>query len=146
MYKNCVLLGDLNIVRDNTQLQNFCESIVFEHLIKKATCHKGDTPTRFDHIIINTPKRFMKSVALETGTSDRHRMIVTVFHSRFANSKPKNFYCRCYEMYDSEQFQLELKERLDEISNNSFGIFLEEFKTCLDKVAPLKASLKEKKI
>ena len=24
LYKNCVLLGDLNIVRDNTQLQNFC--------------------------------------------------------------------------------------------------------------------------
>ena len=37
---------------------------------------------------------------------------------------------------------MELKERLDEIPNNSFDIFLEEFKTCLDKFAPLK----EKKI
>ena len=101
LYKNCVLLGDLNIVRDNTQLQNFCESILFEHLIKKATCHKGDAPTRFDDIKLNTPKRFMKSVALETGISDRHRMIVTVFRSRFAKGKLKNFYYRCYEMYDS---------------------------------------------
>ena len=33
---------------------------------------------------------------------------------------------------------MELKEKLDEISNNSFDIFLEEFKTCLDKFAPLK--------
>ena len=31
-----------------------------------------------------------------------------------------------------EQFQMELKERLDEIPNNSFDIFLEEFKTGLE--------------
>ena len=37
---------------------------------------------------------------------------------------------------------MELKEKLDEIPNTSFDIFLEEFKTCLDKFAPLK----EKKI
>ena len=37
---------------------------------------------------------------------------------------------------------MELKERLDEIPNNSFDIFLEEFKTCLHKFA----GLKEKKI
>ena len=40
LYKDCVLLRDLNIVRDNTQLQNFCESFLFEHLIKKPTCYK----------------------------------------------------------------------------------------------------------
>ena len=32
---------------------------------------------------------------------------------------------------------MELKEKLDAISNNSFDIFLEEFKTCLDKLTPL---------
>ena len=37
---------------------------------------------------------------------------------------------------------MELKGKLDEISSNSFDIFLEEFKICLDKFAPLK----EKKI
>ena len=54
LYKNYVLLGDLNIVRDNTQLQN-CESFVFEHLTKKPTCYKGDTPTGIDHIATNIP-------------------------------------------------------------------------------------------
>ena len=37
---------------------------------------------------------------------------------------------------------MELTEKIDEISNNSFDIFLEEFKTYLDKFAPLR----EKKI
>ena len=77
----------------------------------------------------------MKSMALETGISDLHNMIMTIFRSTFAKGKPKTFYYL-------EQFQMELKEKLHEISSNSFDIFLEEFKTCLDKFAPLK----EKKI
>ena len=32
---------------------------------------------------------------------------------------------------------MELKEKLDAISNNSFDLFLEEFKTCLDELTPL---------
>ena len=53
LYKHCVLLVDLNIVRDNIQLKNFCESFLSEHLIKKPTCYKGDTPTGTDYIITN---------------------------------------------------------------------------------------------
>ena len=37
---------------------------------------------------------------------------------------------------------MELKEKLDEISNISFDIFVKEFKTCLDKFAPLKEKKK----
>ena len=33
---------------------------------------------------------------------------------------------------------MELKEKLAEISNNSFGIFLKKIKTCLDKFASLR--------
>ena len=138
LYKNFVLLDDLNIVQDNTQLQNFCESFLLEHFIKKPTCYKGDTPTGIDHIITNIPKRFMKSMALETGISDHHKMIMTIFCSTFAKGKPNTFYYCCYKKFNFEQFQMEHKEKLDEISNNSFDIFLEEFKTCLDKFAPLK--------
>ena len=91
-YKNCILLGSLNIVRNNTQLQNFCESLLLKYLIKKPTCYKGDTSTGIDHIVTNIPKRFMKSMALETGISDHHKMIMTIFRSIFAKGKPKTFY------------------------------------------------------
>ena len=118
LYKNCVLLGDLNIVRNNTQLQNFRESVLFENLIKQPTCYKGETPTGIDHIITNTPKRFMKLMALETGISDHHNMIKTIFRSTFAKDKLKTFYYCYYKKFNLEQFQMELKEKLDEISNN----------------------------
>ena len=52
LYKNYVLLGDLNIVRNNTQLQNFCESLLFQ-----PNCYKAITPTSSDHIIKNVSKR-----------------------------------------------------------------------------------------
>ena len=78
-------------------------------------------------------------MALETGISDHHKMIMTIFRSTFAKDKPKTFYYHCYKNFNLEQFQMGYKEKLDEISNNSFDIFLEEL---LDKFAPLK----EKKI
>ena len=58
LYKNCVLLGNLNLVHDNAQLQNFCKFFLFEYLIKKLTCYKEDTPTGTDYIIKNIPKLF----------------------------------------------------------------------------------------
>ena len=61
-----------------------------------------------------------------------------IFRSTFAKGKPKSFYYRCYKKSNLEQLQIKHTEKLDEISNNSFDIFLEEFKTCLDKFAPLK--------
>ena len=81
-------------------------------------------------------------MTLEIGISDHHKMIMIIFRSTFAKGKPKTFYYRYYKKFNLEQLQMELKEKLVEISNNSFDIFLEEFKTCLDKFAPLK----EKKI
>ena len=81
-------------------------------------------------------------MALKTGISDHHKMIMTIFRSTFAKGKPKTFYSHCYKKFNLEQFQMELKEKLDGISINSFDIFLEEFGTRLNKFAPLK----EKKI
>ena len=65
-------------------------------------------------------------------------MIMTIFRSTFSKDKPKIFYFGGYKKLDLVQFQMELKEKLDKISNNSFDIFLEEFKTSLDKFALLK--------
>ena len=81
-------------------------------------------------------------MGLETGISDHNKMIIFFFRSTFTKGKPKTFYYRCYKKFNLEQLQMELKEKLEEILNNSFDILLEEFKTCLDKFAPLK----EKKI
>ena len=65
-----------------------------------------------------------------------------IFCSTFARHKPKTFYYYCYKKFSLAQFQMELKGKLDVISNNSFDLFLEEFKTCFNNFVPLN----EKKI
>ena len=72
-------------------------------------------------------------MALKTCISDYHKMIMAIFRPTFAKGKPKTYYHRCYKKLNLEQFQMEV----DEISYNSFDIFLEEFKICLNKFAPL---------
>ena len=50
-------------------------SFLLEHLIKKPTCYKEDTPAGTERIITNIPQRFKKSMVLKTGISDHHKMI-----------------------------------------------------------------------
>ena len=69
-------------------------------------------------------------------------MIITIFRSTFAKGKSKTVSYPCYKKFNLERFQIELKEKVDEIFNTSFDIFLEDFKLCLDKFA----KFKEKKI
>ena len=49
----------------------------------------GDTQTGIDHITTNIPKRFMKSMALETDISDHHKLIMTIFRSFLQKVNPK---------------------------------------------------------
>ena len=64
-------------------------------------------------------------------------MIMTIFPPNFSNGKPKTFYYCCYKKLNLVQFQIHLKEKLDEISDNLLDIFLEESKTYIDKFVPL---------
>ena len=80
----------------------------------------------------------MKSMSLETGIVDHDKIIITIFRYTFAKDKPKTFFYHCYKKVDLEQFQMEVKEKLDEISNNSLDYFHEAFNICLDKFARLK--------
>ena len=63
-------------------------------------------------------------MALENGILDHHKMIMTIFRSTFAKGKPKTFFCHCYKKFNLEQFQMGLKEKLDEISNNSLDVLI----------------------
>ena len=77
-------------------------------------------------------------MALKTDISDHHKMIIPIFRSTFVKGKPKTFYYRSYKKFNLKQFQMKAEGKLDEVSSKSFDIFLEEFKTCFDKFAPLK--------
>ena len=61
-----LLLGDLNICRDDECLTELCNSFSLGRLIKTPTCYMGTNPSSIDHIITNMTSLFMKSRTVET--------------------------------------------------------------------------------
>ena len=73
-YDNFILLGDLNSEPTESTVRDFCQTYGCKTLIKDKTSFKNpEKPSCIDLIITNRPKRFQKSMTLETGLSDFHK-------------------------------------------------------------------------
>ena len=71
-------------------------SLSFKCIIKEPTCYKNpNNSTYIDLILTNCPKNFQES--LETGLSDFHKMVLTVFKSEIPNLTPKAVSYRKYK-------------------------------------------------
>ena len=78
-YDNFILLGDFNSMMIESQMLDFCLLHDLSNLIKEPTCYKNPlNPTSIDVILINRVNSFRNSIAIETGLSDHHKMVVTV--------------------------------------------------------------------
>ena len=60
----------------------------------------------------NCGNHFMKSVALETGVSDFHKLITSVMKCHYVKSRPKTIFYRDYKNFDQDNFNRELKEAI----------------------------------
>ena len=78
-YDNIVILGDLNSTMCNVPMKNFCELYNLENWITEPTCYKNpNNPSSIDVILTNSENSFQNSMAIETGLSDHHKMMITV--------------------------------------------------------------------
>ena len=69
---------------------SFCENYNLKIQIKQPTCYKNSQkPTCIDSILINVPRMFQSTSALETGLSDFHLMTVTVIRKTFKKMRPR---------------------------------------------------------
>ena len=127
---------------DNSKLAYLTESFVLKSLISEPTCFKGSTPTCIDLFLTNQKNRFMKSSTFETGISDYHKMITTIFKTTFSKGKPKVIKYRCFKSFDKETFENSLKSNLCNNDVTSFEKFHTIFRDTLDQFAPIK----EKKV
>ena len=82
-YENILVIGDLNIdmsIPNNDKshfLSELCDTFDMQNLVKVKTCDKSDKGTSIDVILTNKPKSFYKTIAIETGLSDHHKLIAT---------------------------------------------------------------------
>ena len=78
-YENFIILGDFNALKSNKTLGEFYNTFNLKNLIKEPTCYKNiHNPSSIDVILTNRKKDFGNSIAIETGLSDHHKMVLTI--------------------------------------------------------------------
>ena len=113
-YENLIILGDFNAKISDFNMKSFCTiNAHLKCIIKELTCYKNpDNPTCIDLILANCLKNFQESSTLETGLSDFHKMVLTVFKFEVPNLTPGVVSYRKYKHFDSDKFKLEVSDKL----------------------------------
>ena len=106
-YENIILMDDINVDmsdRNNTHtnydhVQELSDIFNVTNLIKQTTCFTPTAahPSLIDIILTNRPRLFQSSVAIETGLSDHHKMVLTVLKCHFVRLQPTTIHYRDYK-------------------------------------------------
>ena len=147
-YENILIIGDLNINFDklkmgdtDSHMSDLCDTFSLSNLVNGVTCVKLQNGTSIDVMLTNRPKSFHNTSLIETGLSDCHKMIVSVFRAFFKRLPAKVIEYRNYKIFHQNEFLRYLDQEL--IKSNSYNdeqycdIFTSIFRRVLDQHAPL---------
>ena len=85
-------MGDFNMnAFKNKFLNYFNETFNLQNLINEPTCFKSQNPSIIDLILTDHRSSFMKTVVVETGFSNHHKMIFSILKHTLAKDHPKLF-------------------------------------------------------
>ena len=106
-YKNILIIGDLNINFDNLEkrdthshMSDLCDTFSLSNLVNGVTCVKSQNSTSIDVMLTKRPRSFHNNSLIETGLSDCHMMIVSVFRAFFKRLPAKVIEYRNYKTSD----------------------------------------------
>ena len=138
-YDNILIIGDLNTEMSEPSLNEFCQTYNLESIVNKPTCFKNPkNPSCIDLMLTNKQERFLKAKTVETGLSDFHKMVVSVFKTSFKKQKPKIVTYRDYKYFDNEKFRESLITCFSTGKNISYDTFENLVLQTLGKMAPIK--------
>ena len=142
-------MGDLNIdtaykTKDTCNyLSDLCDKFSLTNIINGKTCFKTRKVTSIDVLLTNRPGSFHKTGIFETGISDHHKLILSVFRSYFTRIPLKTIEYRNYKNFNETVFlhdydQELLKGEMYKSNNGMYSTFTKVFRLVLNKHAPLK--------
>ena len=137
-YENIIIMGDFNEEITQSHMNNFLSQFSLYSLIKKPTCYKSSDGRCIDLILTNKNRSFQKSNSFETGISDHHNLIYTMFKTTYEKSPPQVVHFRSFRNFSFEYFQKDLTNCLDQSKPGDFDSFSERFESVLDVHAPKK--------
>ena len=100
----------------------------------------SDNPSFIDLFLTNRPKCFQRTMTMERGISDFHKMIITVLKIFYKKQIPKIINYRNYKTFNANLFKDELNNELLSIDNNNAELveFTNTVLSILDKHALIK--------
>ena len=112
-HENFIVLGDFNMEVNEQPMKSLIDSHDLYSLISDPTCFKNPDGRCIDLILTNKKYNFKYSQTFDTGESDFHSMIYTMFKSTFAKLPPKSVKYRCYKNFDFNAFENDLNSSLN---------------------------------
>ena len=88
----------------NSHFSDLKDTYNLSNLEKSATCFKYSKGTLLDVLLTNKPKSFQKTFVCETGLSDCHKLVATIFRSTYIKLPPKVLKYRSYKNFDENKF------------------------------------------
>ena len=96
----------------NSHFSDLKDTYNLSNLVKSATCFKSSKGTLLDVLLTNKPESFQKTFVCETGLSDCHKLVATIFRSTCIRLPPKVVKYRSYKNFDESKFCHDLDQIL----------------------------------
>ena len=113
-YERYMLIGDFNAEESEPCISQFLFEMNAKNIVKETICYKIlSNPSCIDLVITSSSSSFQNTIAISTGLSDFHKMVITVLKQTLQRSSPKEFVYRDYKNFDRLTFKRELEEKLN---------------------------------
>ena len=105
-YENILLVGDFNTQIGETCTDTFLYQHELKNVNKEPTCYKNSKrPSCLDFILTNNRRSFFKINTLFTGSSDFHKLVLSVFKTTFCKSKLKRNNIQKFQEFSRRKLQ-----------------------------------------
>ena len=104
-------LVNLKLCEPNAQIGETCpDTFLYQHELKNVnkepTCYKNSKrPSCIDFILTNNRRSFFKINTLFTGSSDFHKLVLSVFKTTFCKSKLKRNNIQKFQEFSRRKLQ-----------------------------------------
>ena len=136
-YENILTLGDFNLEPSVPIMNSFMSTNEFTSLYRKPTCFKSKKGTCIDLLLTNKHRSFKHTSGFETGMSDFHHMIYTMFRLTYDKIPPIDIKYRSYKHFDSGKVSTDLIKNCTDIL--SYNHLESSLLSILDTHAPIKS-------
>ena len=132
----------MNLELSNKNLKRLLNDYDLNNLVCNNTCFKSSKGTCIDLILTNKKMSFQHTNSFETGLSDCHHLIYSMFKMSYLKQKPVKYTYRKYKDYNLDSFKCDLRHNLNKYNTASdFSTFSSIFSEILNLHAPLKQKM-----